>query len=49
MKPPRCKACRTRSKPLRWRALFDCWLCPRCEYQRAKEAVAQILSELGLK
>lgn len=28
---PHCRDCRTRYRPLRWRNLFDCWLCPRCE------------------
>jgi ribosomal protein L37AE/L43A len=49
MKTPRCKGCRTRAVPLRWRPLFDAWYCPKCEYARAEEAAAQILKELGEK
>lgn len=49
MKTPRCKVCRTKYKPLRWRELFDGWYCPRCEYAHAQQAVEKILKELGLK
>jgi hypothetical protein len=46
MTVPRCRACRTRSHPLRWRTLFDCWYCPRCETVRIGVIVNQLITEL---
>jgi hypothetical protein len=46
MTVPRCRACRTRSHPLRWRTLFDCWYCPRCETKRIRVIVNQLITEL---
>lgn len=43
---PRCRACRTRTHPLRWRTLFDCWYCPRCETVRIGVIVNQLITEL---
>ena len=42
----RCHACRTRNHPLRWRTLFDCWYCPRCETVRIRVVVNQLITEL---
>jgi Zn finger protein HypA/HybF involved in hydrogenase expression len=42
----RCRACRTRNHPLRWRTLFDCWYCPRCETVRIRVIVDELITEL---
>ena len=42
----RCCACKTRNHPLRWRTLFDCWYCPRCETVRIRVIVNELITEL---
>ena len=42
----RCRACKTRNHPLRWRTLFDCWYCPRCETVRIRVIVNELITEL---
>ncbi len=39
MTVPRCRACKRRGHPLRYRTLFDCWYCPRCETARIRVIV----------
>ena len=46
MTVPRCRARRKRDHPLRYRALFDCWYCPRCETVRIRTIVNQLITEL---
>jgi hypothetical protein len=46
MTAPRCHTCRRRSHPLRFRPLFDCWYCPRCETVRIRVIVNQLITEL---
>jgi hypothetical protein len=46
MTAPRCQACRTRIHPLRWRTLFGCWYCPRCETVRIRVIVNELIMEL---
>jgi hypothetical protein len=46
MTVPRCRACKRRRHPLRWRTLFDCWYCPRCETVRIRVIVNQLITEL---
>jgi hypothetical protein len=43
---PRCRACKKRDHPLRYRTLFDCWYCPRCETVRIRVIVNQLITEL---
>jgi predicted RNA-binding Zn-ribbon protein involved in translation (DUF1610 family) len=43
---PRCRACKKRVHPLRYRTLFDCWYCPRCETARIRIIVSQLITEL---
>lgn len=45
-KHPRCKNCRTKKRPLRWRALFDNWFCPKCEYAHAKAMAERLAREI---
>jgi hypothetical protein len=42
----RCRACKKRDHPLRYRALFDCWYCPRCETVRIRVIVDELVTEL---
>jgi hypothetical protein len=46
MTVPRCRACKKRDHPLRFRTLFDCWYCPRCETVRIRVIVNQLITEL---
>lgn len=46
MTVPRCRACKNRGHPLRYRTLFDCWYCPRCETMRIRVIVDQLITEL---
>jgi hypothetical protein len=46
MTVPRCRACKRRAHPLRYRTLFDCWYCPRCETARIRFIVSQLITEL---
>ena len=46
MTVPRCRACKKRGHPLRYRPLFDCWYCPRCETVRIRVIVNQLITEL---
>ena len=46
MTVPRCRACKKRGHPLRYRPLFDCWYCPRCETVRIGVIVNQLITEL---
>jgi hypothetical protein len=46
MTVPRCRACKKRGHPLRYRTLFDCWYCPRCETARIRIIVSQLITEL---
>ena len=46
MTVPRCRACKRRRHPLRYRALFGCWYCPRCETVRIRVIVNQLITEL---
>jgi len=46
MTVPRCRACKKRGHPLRYRPLFDCWYCPRCETVRIRVIVNQLITEM---
>jgi hypothetical protein len=46
MTVPRCRVCKKRAHPLRYRPLFDCWYCPRCETVRIRVIVNQLITEL---
>jgi len=46
MTVPHCRGCKKRRHPLRYRALFDCWYCPRCETVRIRVIVNQLITEL---
>lgn len=43
----RCRMCRTKYRPIRWRAMFDAWLCPRCESYRVRDIVDGLIKELS--
>jgi hypothetical protein len=46
MTVPRCRDCKKRDHPLRYRALFHCWYCPRCETVRIRVIVNELVTEL---
>ena len=47
-KRPKCRDCKTKMRPLRWRALLDAWLCPLCEREAIPLATAALMAEIGI-
>ena len=47
-KRPKCRDCKSKMRPLRWRALLDAWLCPECERKAIPMAAAALMTEMKI-